>query len=396
MIVIGIRKNLLYPLMLIFFTTIRTADSILMVKLIEYEGYLFLTIIMFLSEFILGLIIYLSHLNFLSKKKDTSFMGLIFRQPPSELPSPDKKTKVYLLIFMATFFDFNVFLLETYYLPLYNYYISQSFNIRVRSILTLCSALLCYFLLKIPIYKHQIFTLIIIFICLVIIITSDFYFQNNNIIIIIFGIIFNFVSYFFNSCLDVTEKYLLEYDYLNPFKIIMLEGIIGLILSSSFAIIVHANPFQELKSIFKKRQNLNVFEKVLELIFYLVIYFASSGGRNIYRIITNKLYSPMTRTLTDCIIDPLLIIYYFFVEKDFQKNKDEGQNIYFFIINLVASFCIVFCSCVYNELFVLFCCKLEHNTHYEITRRATLIENKAESDDSQNQSERSDDEENHE
>ena len=104
----------------------------------------------------------------------------------------------------------------------------------------------------------------------------------------------------------------------------------------------------------------------------------------------------MTRTLTDCIIDPLLIIYYFFVEKDFQKNKDEGQNIYFFIINLVASFCIVFCSCVYNELFILFCCKLEHNTHYEITRRATLIENKAESDDSQNQSERSDDEENHE
>lgn len=396
MIVIGFRKNLLYPLMLIFFTTIRKADSILMVKLIDYEGYLFLTIIMFLSEFISGLIIYIYHLNFLSKKRNNSFMGLRLIQAPSELASPDKKTKIYLLIFMSSFFDFNVFLLETYYLPLYNYYISQSFNIRLRSILTLCSALLCYCLLKIPIYKHQIFTLIIIFTCLIIIIASDFYFQENYFLTNL-AIIFNFVSYFFNSCLDVTEKYLLEYDYLNPFKVIMLEGIIGLILSSSFSFIAHVNPFKELKNIFKDiEKKTKVFETIVELIIYLAIYFIASGGRNIYRIITNKLYSPMTRTLTDCIIDPLLIIYYFFVEKDFQKNKNEGQNIYFFIINLVASFCIVFCSCVYNELFVLFCCKLEHNTHYEITRRATLLENRSNlSDDSQNQSEKSDDEENH-
>lgn len=166
----------------------------------------------------------------------------------------------------------------------------------------------------------------------------------------------------------MSEKYVLEYNYISPFKLLMIEGILGLVLSSIFSIWV--NPFKEIVEVFNEEENkFNLFL----LIFFLVIYFLSSGGRNIYRILTIKLYSPITRTLTDCILDPIILIFYFLFEEDF-KNQGEG-NILFFIINIIASFLIVFCSCVYNELFVIFCCNLEHDTYYQISKRASIIEN---------------------
>ena len=178
------------------------------------------------------------------------------------------------------------------------------------------------------------------------------------------ALLLNCFVYFLNSCLDVTEKYLLEHNFINPFKMIMLEGIIGFIFTCLFSII--GKPFTEIIQVYEKDDK-GDFVLLIALLF---LYLISSGGRNIYRVITNKLYSPMTRTLTDCILDPLLIIYYFFYENDFiYKNE---QNKYYFFINLFTSIIIVICSCIYNEIFVIFCCKLEENTHFQISRRATI------------------------
>ena len=84
----------------------------------------------------------------------------------------------------------------------------------------------------------------------------------------------------FNSGLDVIEKYLLEYDFLNPFLILMTEGLIGLFYSSLFAI--YQNPFQGIKNIYKKYPNNIPF-----LIIFLIIFFILTCVRNTYRIITN-------------------------------------------------------------------------------------------------------------
>lgn len=366
MIKIGLRRNLLYPLMLIIFTTIRKIDTIIMNRMIGFDGSLFLTLFMFLSEFIIGLIIFLKHTNILNreKRRNPTFMGIKLIQRSSEIPRPDKNIKIFMLIFMATFFDFNIFLIETYYLPKQYKYISQSLNIRLRSILTISSALCCYFLLRIPIFKHQKFSLVIIFICLIIVIFSEFVFEQDHIMMSIFSLILNCFVYFLNSCLEVTEKYLLEHNFINPFKMIMLEGIIGFIFTCLFSII--GEPFAEIIQVYEN----NVISDFIILIALLFLYLISSGGRNIYRVITNKIYSPMTRTLTDCILDPLLIIYYFIYENDFIYNKE--QNYYYFFINLFTSIIIVICSCIYNEIFVIFYCKLEENTHFQISRRATI------------------------
>ena len=201
MIKFGIRNNLFYPLMLIISTTIRKIDSILMIKVNNFEASLFLTVIMFLGELLFGLIIYLYNIIFFIKTGDSKgssgnsyFLGIKIIHGRSELKTPDKKYKVYFIIFMATFFDFNVFLLQTYYLPRYYNYVSVSLSERLRSILTICSAFLCYFLLRIPIYRHQIFSLIVISICLIIIIITEYFYEKLTYLNL--ALLFNFFYIF--------------------------------------------------------------------------------------------------------------------------------------------------------------------------------------------------------
>ncbi len=38
---------------------------------------------------------------------------------------------------------------------------------------------------------------------------------------------------------------------------------------------------------------------------------------------------------------------------------------------------IIFCGLIYNELIIIFFCGLEYNTHYEVSKRAKLIESRA-------------------
>ena len=77
----------------------------------------------------------------------------------------------------------------------------------------------------------------------------------------------------------------------------------------------------------------------------------------------------MARTLTDSFLDPLFIIYYFIFQKDF-RNLDDNKNIYYFVINLILSIIIVFCGCIYNELFILLFCNLGYETYFQISKRA--------------------------
>ena len=174
-----------------------------------------------------------------------------------------------------------------------------------------------------------------------------------------------FLIHFFNLLLDSIEKYLLEYDFLNPFLTLMLEGFFGTILTSIYSII--ENPFKDLKQYYNENKIISFIFLILCLFLYLLL----CGGRNAYRVVTNKIYSLMTKSLTDYIFNPLLMVYYFIVEDDFKTIEKEGQNNFYFVFNLILSIIIVFCALVYNEL----CYDLGHDTHSNISKRAKTIEN---------------------
>ena len=79
----------------------------------------------------------------------------------------------------------------------------------------------------------------------------------------------------------------------------------------------------------------------------------------------------MARSLNDYFFNPFFNIYYLFAENDFHKN------FLYFSLNEIICLIMDFFGCVYNEFIILFCCGLDHDTKYGITKRAINAEMKA-------------------
>ena len=103
-------------------------------------------------------------------------------------------------------------------------------------------------------------------------------------------------------------------------------------------------------------------------IFLLIVYIILSGLKNLYKVVSIKIYSPMTKMLTEYFLNPLYFPYYYYVLNDF-RNKDNNIYIEYITLNFIIAFIISFFGFVYNEFIILFCCGLEYDTHYQISRR---------------------------
>ena len=364
------RPNIKYLFYLILWNLLRKVERAVMNELFDFDNTSLFTLLMFIGEFLSGFAITQYQKKFTEQKKSISkaptLISITLIERQDDMIIPDRETKIYILIFFSAFFDFIGFISSVTYLVKFKY-ISGSLESRLSGILTISAALFFYFLLKLKIFKHQIFSLLIIGICLIIIIISEFFFQEINIFFsyrdFFSALVIIFFIHFINSLTDSIEKYLFEYDYFNPFKTLMWEGIFGMALSLIYC--YFNNYYNDIIIYYKN----NKTSKFVGLIFLLIIYIILSGGRNVYRVVTNKIYSPMVKTLTDYLLNPIYNIIEYARGKDFILG--EKSNILYFIINLVLSLIVTICGCVYNEFIVLFCCKLEYNTHYEISRRAS-------------------------
>ena len=221
-------------------------------------------------------------------------------------------------------------------------------------------------MLKLPIFKHQLFSLALIGFCILIIIITEIIFQEFDIFLplaqFILALFFILIIQFIKTQQDSIEKYLLEYNHLSSFYLLMYEGIVGLIMS--FIYCPFNSPFGEL---IKFQKNRTASEFTI-LIFSFILYAILSGLKNVFRLETIKLYSPMTYTFMDYILNPFYIIYYFISRDDFISNGK--RNYTYFIINLLMSIILSFCGCVYNEFVILFCCGFEFDTHKQIILRS--------------------------
>ena len=366
------RPNIIYLFQLILWSVLRKVEVIIMREVFDFGRSSFFTLLMFIGEFLAGLIIYRYLKSSFAKKKvitnPKSLMSIELIQNEKPIIFQESIFKLYFLILCCSFFDFVEFTLSFSYLSKF-YNLSGSLESRMSGILSISSALFFYFLLKLEIFRHQFFSLIVIGICLIIVIITEFFFQGENIFLpywkfaIALAIIF--FIHFFNSLVDSIEKYLFEYNYFNPFFALMLEGIFGIIITLLFCFV--DNFFNDLSKYYKDKSRNNF----IGLIFLFILYIILSGGRNLFRVITNKIYSPVVKSLTDYLLNPIYIIIDFSRKKDFFLGGERKP--FYFVVNLVISFIISICGCVYNEFIVLFCCKLEHDTHYEISRRAILM-----------------------
>ena len=196
---------------------------------------------------------------------------------------------------------------------------------------------------------------------------TEFIFQEINIFLsygdLILAIVFIFIIQLVNALEESIQKYLYEYNQLNPFFFLMYEGIFGFIITIFYCLIY--NPFDIIITFYNNSSK----SEFGWLIFCFILYIILSGGKNTFRVVTTTILSPMTTNFMDYIINPPYIILYFYFEDDF---KSKGKINYAYLsINFVISLIITFCGGVYNEGIILFFCGLEHNTHNQIINRAT-------------------------
>ena len=368
---LSFRRNLIYLLFTIIFYLLRRILSIIIGEIYGLDNSLIFCFLMFLGEIIGGLSIYYRQISFLKKNKakneNISIAYKFNQRKKKELKKADSWPKIYLLIFFASFFDLIEFVILANFIPKISA-LSTTSTLRLCCILTITSSVLCYSTLGFKIGKHQKFSLISMSICLFTIIILEVIYKPKDVEIsdFIISYLLVFIHFIFLSFTDITERYLADYDYLNPLLMLMTEGIFGFIMTILYSF--YQDPFKEIKAVYKKVETWQFFI----LIFLLILYMIFSAGINVYKIFCNVLYSPMTKSLSTYFLNSIFIIYHYIDRNDFIIEGD--RYFFYFFINLFFSVLIDFLGLIYNEFFILNFCGLENDTHIGITIRANKQE----------------------
>ena len=368
MIKLALRRNLIFPLQMLIFATLRELLSYLSSQFLEFNNSSIFTLLMFSGEFLGGLIFHLLQKRFLSqnkKRNELEFVNIRLVKGKENL-AKDNKAKIIFIIFSLSFYDFEQSLLT---IGIYKFTtLSITLEARFEGVFTIYIALFYHYLLKKPLLKHQKFSLKVIGICLLIIIITEIIFQEIN-IFLSYGqffltlLIILFIQ-FLGASIHIVEKYLFEYKNLSPFLVLMLEGLFGFILTLIYCLFYGS--FIDIIKFYK----INSTSKITFLIITFILYIILSGGKNLFRVVTTKIFNPVATSFMDYILNPLFIILYFLTLNDFTIN--EKRNFAYFILNLIIAFVISFCGGVFNEFLILFCCQLERDTHNQITSRSII------------------------
>ena len=361
------RHNLIYPSLISLWILLRRLVTLLLDKFFNFSKNLLFTLLMFIGELSAGLIIYFYQKKFMRKKQSNENANDFLIYNEEEFKIPDSTYKIIFLIFISGYFDFIEFILSTNYVPKF-INSSNSLSLRLESIMTIISSILFYYLLKLPILKHQFLSICVIAFCSIIIIILEYFFQDIDIFInywdLSLKIILIIIEQFFNASFDIIEKYVADHNNLSYFKVLAIEGFFGSCITIIYSFFDSSYIIQ-IKEIYNEKSG----AMFALFIFLLIIYIVFCGLKNAYRVMTNKIYSPMTLALADYFLNPLFLIVNYF-EGDF--FIDGKQNIFYFIISFILGIITDFFGCVFNEIIVLFFCGLEVDTHNQISFRSSL------------------------
>ena len=281
MIKFRIRRNLKYPGQYLIWTVARDILNIIATNFLGIQSSISYCPFMFLGEFIAGGIIHLYLRKIDSQKsesKDQYFMSIKLiktEENDTDYFIPvDNKIKIIFLIFIASFLDWIIFFIDEGVIGKIKR-LSFSISMRLYGFATIFASFTYIYTLKLPLYKHHKLSLFVIGICLIVIIVSEYFFQVRDITLsyinFTYALLFIIVSQLFVAIQDSIEKYLFEYNYLNPFVVLMYEGLFGFVLSFLFCF--HQDYFQDIKTIYKHK---TIGEFILFL-FVLIAYMALSG-----------------------------------------------------------------------------------------------------------------------
>lgn len=230
---IGIRKNLLYPLLFILFLFLRRV-----IKLILEEEFLsnkkkttfIMLVLIYFFQFIIGLINLYQDKKSEKQEEEKKINGIELIQSVINLEAPDSNIKIILLIFFSAYFELIGALTRRYLTQDLEKDRYDEYHAKFRSLEICLSSMLSSLTLNIKIHKHQSFSLIIIVICLLIVFILDFITEEKIHFLKNIGSVF--ISSICRVYLDTIEKYLFEVDFVEFYKLMAFESIFNFIFIS--------------------------------------------------------------------------------------------------------------------------------------------------------------------
>ena len=352
-------------------------DKILKIHPYQNSIDFIITFLIFSSQSLIGIIIYLYYRRKIPSKEiisntpsriGTGAITLIVTKPKK---NKDSFKKIIVLLFFASVFNFIGSIIRSD--DVINFGKKEENNsqieIRVRSIQIFFSSLLCHYTIRLNIYKHQKLSLIIISFFLTILLILEIII-SSDILNKILALLICFLSCLFRSYMDVTEKYLLDINYIDILNILIYEGLIGVFFYIFYFLSNETYQYQG-KELLDDMSQFDFY--FISFIVLIILYIIISGLRNAYRLTTNKYYSPMSRALFESTLDPLLFL--------FNTLTSDGRDEYgkrfwiYFSIVVFCLFIISFFALVYNDFIILYCYGLEYNTYKEINKRLYLKSN---------------------
>ena len=180
MIKFSTRHNLLYIILSIITYNIRRIIKMLFGPIFALGNSIFFTALMFIGEMSTGFIISQYQKVTFSKNKKKFFSNSLRIKQRNFNKKKDSDLIIYFLIFMISFFDFFEFSISVFYISKFPD-ISSSLESRLTGIVIIFSSMIHFFVLKLKILRHQLFSLIIIGVCLVVIITSEIIIKKEEV-----------------------------------------------------------------------------------------------------------------------------------------------------------------------------------------------------------------------
>ena len=169
MIKFGCRSSLLYPSLFILFLFIRRIIKFILEEIITKQTLPYLMVsLTFLFETIIASLLLCNQKRKNNYSRKSNFLEISFYKNVDVLFRPDGNFKIIILLFFGAYFEVAGALSRRFQIvrdkSKNNIY--ELFQSKYRSSDIIISSTLCYFTLKIKIYNHHKFSLIIVSICL--------------------------------------------------------------------------------------------------------------------------------------------------------------------------------------------------------------------------------------
>lgn len=381
--------KLLFPFLTPIFSCLRSFVNIKVNPTKEYSSRFlgftfFLAFLLFLCEILCGLLELISVI-----RQQTTKSKLIEEEKKTSQNQTDeitlrssriasllvpaakrKKTNKYLFyyLFAATFVDFFSFCTLTR-ISLVDETLENVVDSEIRIIQIVFISVLSKIFLHYPFHRHHAVSLSFIAVGMILICLKSFRTISPNYENIINTILY-LVCYLLYVIQDIIEKYVMEKEYISPFRLLLYEGIIGMGISLVVFILSFCVPFQVLFGTDITNNLLSslgeVFTSIKDNKIHIALYalfLFSSCGYNLFIVLTNYYFYPSHINVSDTLS---LLGFWLLLE-------EENDNGWYHILK-VAGFIFIFIGgLIYNEIIIVYFFGLGEYTRKEIRERATKI-----------------------